>query len=969
MNKYLFSIILILGINLLYGQEQVSDFYNEYAGNYSGKQFVFFQETEYLIEHGKKQTKVSKVLDGTIELIHSMDYRPVDELSVFFYDFNINNSGLVTRDSLLIEVYTSSIYITNFVTGELHRILDFYNEDVSFIGRKVVLNEDILIIEAKKDEERFYCSINLKNGVLKSTNRDFFEWKLSDTWLYKVDSTRKKLLAFDIINEEQTTIIDGGDTLKLYVDYLGKTRVKSKLNTLYEVKDGIVSKTSDCFYNTNGEISDFYFTDSLVFVAYYYSGELRLYGKYLYNCEQGFVEYLGSVPPNLYNVFRFYNSKELKDYVLFGVVGDFFGVGNFGILDIKNKSVTFLPIYTDALTYYKTLLIEDTYYILGFDDVELFGFVGSCHTIDLLSKEVTRIPFPHQDSISFLQIGEHRSDGKVSFFADQINSSNSNLYSYDHNSSQLEVLANLSKLINVGLRNKYDDIVVNDKFFYGHDNSISYTKGNQTTTLIDDLYKSSSFIQNEGYLYCLAQKEDTIFILKIDENSADITKEKLDNVIRFKNEGNTDNAILNFSYAYSEGNDGYWDVNTKSYYSVSIPNKYPRLAGISKNNIALRVTNDGGRHYLHNTLTKETTDLSTFLGFGYFRIYPNHRGGFLFFDNGSSIVQGRQVRVLDKDGISQYLDFSYSTAYYGDLDFKKSKQLDVVSLAGNDTTHFVMNDDEKTKLISIPNDRTLYYKPMKWIVNEDIVIASCLQDDLLHAYIISMDNQPVDVFPQGKSSLFRNVFVDGDNIVFSFRYGDEDIVELVVYSREQNTIQSTYTYDISKVKQADSFINLGEIGDGKYLYSYNNGQLGAEPYVLDIKTGNLEIISDMIEGQYGSEPKYFNILGDYVYYTALTEDESRQWFRVKLEDINLQSVVEKIELIDIFPNPSHDYISIDRELKAYKIYDMNGKMITMKAISDNREIDVSSLISGTYIIEAVGLDGDIYLAKFIKLSR
>ncbi|MEM9548792.1 MAG: T9SS type A sorting domain-containing protein [Bacteroidota bacterium] len=67
--------------------------------------------------------------------------------------------------------------------------------------------------------------------------------------------------------------------------------------------------------------------------------------------------------------------------------------------------------------------------------------------------------------------------------------------------------------------------------------------------------------------------------------------------------------------------------------------------------------------------------------------------------------------------------------------------------------------------------------------------------------------------------------------------------------------------------------------------------------------------------------------------------------------VTISSVLEKDEVdLNIYPNPVQDRLSVltDLEISRIKIYDLNGRLIIY---SEQKEIDVSKLESGNYIVQ------------------
>jgi len=71
--------------------------------------------------------------------------------------------------------------------------------------------------------------------------------------------------------------------------------------------------------------------------------------------------------------------------------------------------------------------------------------------------------------------------------------------------------------------------------------------------------------------------------------------------------------------------------------------------------------------------------------------------------------------------------------------------------------------------------------------------------------------------------------------------------------------------------------------------------------------------------------------------------------------------------IQIYPNPVHDVLQFTGEIKINKviILSLDGKKVIEKIMGDQRKLDVSHLVQGTYLIQIVTEQG-IQTMKFIK---
>lgn len=82
-----------------------------------------------------------------------------------------------------------------------------------------------------------------------------------------------------------------------------------------------------------------------------------------------------------------------------------------------------------------------------------------------------------------------------------------------------------------------------------------------------------------------------------------------------------------------------------------------------------------------------------------------------------------------------------------------------------------------------------------------------------------------------------------------------------------------------------------------------------------------------------------------------------------LEDILIQNIE-----FTVFPNPAREvlYINCDIEKAVYQIFDINGRLVNSGLAFSNSEINISDLVSGTYLIILSTDNGKTGIQKFVK---
>ena len=73
--------------------------------------------------------------------------------------------------------------------------------------------------------------------------------------------------------------------------------------------------------------------------------------------------------------------------------------------------------------------------------------------------------------------------------------------------------------------------------------------------------------------------------------------------------------------------------------------------------------------------------------------------------------------------------------------------------------------------------------------------------------------------------------------------------------------------------------------------------------------------------------------------------------------------------VSLYPNPVKNdlYIKTPSEKSTINIYSLQGSLLkTISAYQGHEQIDVSTLMSGVYLVKISGSDGRVYTGKFVK---
>ncbi len=166
-------------------------------------------------------------------------------------------------------------------------------------------------------------------------------------------------------------------------------------------------------------------------------------------------------------------------------------------------------------------------------------------------------------------------------------------------------------------------------------------------------------------------------------------------------------------------------------------------------------------------------------------------------------------------------------------------------------------------------------------------------------------------------------------------------------------------------------------GNFRYLfkaYNLNNHQIllntlsdkGYEPGILDIDIPSITSAVDINPGAPSSHPTNYIKYKNWVYFTAITEDNSTQWFRVHtgLSTPTIEKVTGPLSL-SIFPSPACQEIVVDKDLEEVSIYDVSGQLrLYTKDYKSKQQLSIGHLPNGMYFLTG-SFKSNHFSSKFV----
>lgn len=175
--------------------------------------------------------------------------------------------------------------------------------------------------------------------------------------------------------------------------------------------------------------------------------------------------------------------------------------------------------------------------------------------------------------------------------------------------------------------------------------------------------------------------------------------------------------------------------------------------------------------------------------------------------------------------------------------------------------------------------------------------------------------------------------------------------------------QTNYTVDAQAMSWSPNDLTI-DLGDSVTWINNNNGSHNLNGTTATFPQ-NPESFSMLTTGTNWTFGKRFNIAGVYMY--RCNVHSSVMTGKVTVVDPNLGLGEQTAATISFGPNPATETITIQTKATDFNvvIYDMSGHRVLSENLKNKKELNVSSLKQGTYVIE-ISAEGTILQDKFIK---
>lgn len=939
----------------LRAQVQISEIEEIVKNDVYTKQFANVDGEDYLIEDNDEFTKISKISEDALQLIHKLNFRPFGQYRRNFYNYVCkSNDALLFQNKYLIQLYSQSIYLIDIVSGELYKKFEsFDGSEINLASNNVISDNKIVLQLSKNDGSFSNVSLNLETSEIKQIDFEF---------------------------NNHTFFIDG-------YYYIFKKNKLSRYNISTAVSEDLMSYDS-----LSGDIK-FYFVDCSMRLCfnvdsqYYYLNEHHeivsiscnipdnirtAYVKndiMAFNYREHNVSYTKIL--NLSDCSTIFDSLELKDVHFFNLdnMNDDYlmatysssnglSFANHYLINTSKKEINIINSSAVHLNHYDSYVYNDKIYISGW----LGGNIVDLHRIDL-SNETSQIATPYGSlQGTNIQLGKSSKEGIYYFVAASL-FGDSELYKIQNDS--IEKIYTFDTRQNLGISDIRNTVPYKNNFYYATLNGI-YSSNANGTSKITSIVESTDLVRHGSFIYSMVKKaQNEIGYVKIDLNTEQATFKKIPYISNVRNiRANTEYGFIDDGENQWPYKNGFFDFKTEKYIDLKFNNKVINIYGAhcSGNIILIQELKEGIKsYYLFNSASNEIQKID---------IDPIDLFNIISLKDGSFFLE----RILTKDiyklqsngTLEKIFELPLSSYYEINEQYGLENSIKALLYHNGFDLYLLSLSENESQLASIPYVNPNASFEFFWRIFDKIFIAQTIVDNEKLTYLWTVGETPQMILKTGKEWNLKNaVKYNGDMMLF---YENKHTNSVSIKHFNVSTKEFIFTKDLEGILPYTygGVKNIIKYSENNFCINLYTKDVGSELWSYNAENGSLEFVKDIYNGHIGSNPSQFLHLQNNIFFTALSSDRSLQWYTVEALINSTFDENQNIGRLEIYPNPVIDHFIIDRDLYNIRVFDTKGNLVFDQYHMEHGKENSFTLNNGLYFIVGYDKAGRMFSKKLIK---
>ena len=736
-------------------------------------------------------------------------------------------------------------------------------------------------------------------------------------------------------------------------------KISTTSNELIEVKEGQILYRSDCFTSFSAELVNTYYRKGILYASLHVNDEHTVVAKDVVNCED-FIIFEGLVGDD----FKFLDNKVLDTrYLLFSSEGRYSEEGVHYIVDIETKSYNQLEATSHILNPYESFVEDETFYIMGRDEGHFQENPGYIYIVDLANLSDRPVPFNEIYSTENIIFSEKCEDQKF-YLSWGLSYGKTFLGQYHIPEDHTELINDKLAEQNRGVMRVSHGLEASGRYYYMDDFGV-YTLANDKVELLIEGNAHMPMVERDGSVFGVVGSQGRSFLFEINttNNSWD--------TVRFDGNGSIDqnSAVTPYAVIHPRNHPhggGMIDLETKEFIAFRelLGGSNYRIFGLSGENVFIEVSAASSTTYIIlNTRTKEFSNVEK-VGHRFSRSPSDGQNGFYLLEGIYDPPGDR--KVVHVDGLGNVLE-EYVTRYrkpFTKRYYVEDEDFVMVPLPGEEEVHVFMAKNNEAKIKSVPFQNVDPITKLLIRNDGDYIVMVNELEGVQRVTQLNFDEDAIQLTELNASEEVLEIVLSNEKIALFIHERLEDVARIDILDRTTKELLSSEHYEMSK--EIDSQLtHLGDLNDTLSLFNFNDRKHGEEVYLFNINNGSFDLLADIAPGHLDGSLDDFVSMNGFIYFTSLTEDRSRQWFRFKISDhLNLRPVDESVPM-NIFPNPSADFISFDYSMSEYEVFNASGASCLRSNDFNGYKVDVTILTSGYYVIKAKLESGEQVYGSFI----
>lgn len=941
--KNLISIIILLGCFPLFSQEQIT-FYKteELPEETTNFQYISDLGENYLFRRGEQNyfiytvdgqnieyksqlpfvNRSTTLCDDMLDCLYKNLFIDIDKQTIRIYD--------LTTNELNVEMNIGDL----FVQGEVH--------EFNITDEKIYINS-----EAQNSLAAEVGIFNLLDNTFSHiSNPDFKFIGRNNQHLFFQDIDASKIFiynestqSFDLLYSSSLAIVN----IQFIKTPQGKALTFHSIeNELVIIKSKEEITTYTCPMIDLDTIGDYMLAhNKLVYYElgmYSFDSNLSIYD--FERCEKVAKKYVNSIygklsPSNVLGEdFLFYHSPQVDEGTL----------GAKGIVDINTDSIHKIHFaFTEELLPKHAILNDNKIYFLVNQQELDVGFQqwNTLVEVDLdtkLTKQYQlledgqwggnffpRACIPSGTSITeFNAFASSTINGFTQFYLESVNETIEKTY--------------VGSPLNTegGLKDIGQFISFDDNLFFTTENVLYRYNGSELKETMEYNYISDFARFSSNLTFGIGNQSDrTIFYY-----SKDASAPKLFDVHTYYLWTDNNNICENgyFKATFPNAPLEYFDPTKEQ--EVILNNGsilYGSVLGVSGANALIR---DSDNHLIYNTVDETFTAIDAVSDLPSIFTDPIGQNDFLItalgINNGDPIT--KYYRLYSNGNKKKIAEFNFMS-YLNHQVLTNSRNGYLLAVYDNEEVNLYSEKDEtflSFTFSSSTKPRLLNLDSKTLVITE--------QNNTEKLYLYDFKNDPFEL-ESVIGNFISAFFIEGKTIFF---FQNED--QIMVYHLTQNNeldLKHSAENKIDAIIESDRFV---DIFNEKNIIIPLTTDLGKELYLYDIYENEFQILKDI--NPFGSSnPDHFTRDGEILFFTALVNENERQWHQLKVDPIlKIENFTPDNEEI-LAPTLVQDVMFVNLDFDEFQIYTTTGQLLKSDShYSALSPIEVSDYTSGLYFL-------------------